>query len=520
MIPVFMKSKLVTSLSIIFTTLLLFNVYGQSNKRKDSKATRNKTLIVFFDGLRPDYITEKQMPNLYAFKQKAAYGKHHHSVFPTVTRVNSASYATGSYPGTHGLLGNSVYFPQVNKTKSIGTSYNDLTKVSAAIPGPLLTAVSLGEVLDSAGERMMVFSSGTTGQAFLQNHKVGKGAVINPGLILPESFKSKVMAEIGGITPGEDGNYDRHRWITDALLKYGLDQEGPLVSAIWFSDPDGAAHEHGIGSKEAVSAIQNVDSQFGRILDSLKSRGIDNHYNIIISTDHGFVTHTGKQSLTNFLIKESLKKDKESDDVVVAEGAVYVKDHDAEMIKNIVAALHKQEWAGAIFTRPKNNGEMMGWVGGTLSFDAIHYNHPERSGDILVASNWNDNKNDKGYAGTDFSGGVAGHGGSSPYEINIALMAYGPDFKSAFTNDLPTSNVDIAPTILGIYGLPVPSQMDGRVISEVLKKQKGDVEKFKKELVETEVKYPWGTYKLALEMSVINKYRYFNYSKVERTFSH
>ena len=39
-----------------------------------------KTLIVFFDGLRPDYITEAQMPNLFAFKQSAALGKQHHSV--------------------------------------------------------------------------------------------------------------------------------------------------------------------------------------------------------------------------------------------------------------------------------------------------------------------------------------------------------------------------------------------------------------------------------------------------------
>jgi glycerophosphoryl diester phosphodiesterase len=160
-------------------------------------AVKNKTLIVFFDGLRPDYITPSQMPRLYAFKQKAAYGKHHHSVFPTVTRVNSSSYATGAYPGTHGLMGNSVYFPKVSANGAVGTTYEALSKIAASESGQLLTATSLGEVLNEAGEAMMVFSSGTTGQAFLQNHKVGSGAIVNPGLILPESFKSQVISDIG-----------------------------------------------------------------------------------------------------------------------------------------------------------------------------------------------------------------------------------------------------------------------------------------------------------------------------------
>lgn len=477
---------------------------------------KNKTLIVFFDGLRPDYITREQMPNLFAFKQKASFGNHHHSVFPTVTRVNSTSYATGSYPGTHGILGNSIYFPEVNKVKSVGTTYDDLTRVSNAISGPLLTATSLGEVLDAAGESMMVFSSGTTGQAFLQNHKVGRGAIVNPDLILPESFKSQVIAEVGATPADGTEDSERHKWIADALLKYGLADKGPLVSAIWFSDPDGAAHEHGIGSDQAVNAIRFVDGQFGRILEALKAKGLDEKYNIIISTDHGFVTHIGKQSLTDFLIQQGLKKSKESDDVVVAEGALYVKDHDENEIKKIVASLHKEEWVGAVFTKAKNKGEMKGWVDGTISFDAIHYDHPKRSGDILVATNWNDDKNNKGYAGTGYSGGVAGHGGSSPYEISIAFFASGPDFKKTFTSELPTSNVDIVPTVLHIYGFPQPSVMDGRVMSEFLKKPVASLGKLKKETVTVACKYDWGTYKLVVDMSLLGKYRYFNYSRTQR----
>jgi predicted AlkP superfamily pyrophosphatase or phosphodiesterase len=499
--------------------LLLTVTAGVSHAQSTGAAQSRfevKTLIVFFDGLRPDYITEAQMPNLFAFKKTAAWGKQHHSVFPTVTRVNSASYATGSYPGTHGLLGNAIYIPEVAVNKAIGTSYSDLSKIPAATSGPLLTAKSLGEVLADAGQKMMVFSSGTTGQAFLQNHTVN-GTIINPGLILPETFKAQVLAEIGTVPESEQEDLGRHKWITDALLKYGLVKDGPLVSAIWFSDPDGAAHEHGIGSEQAVTAIKYVDGQFGRIMEALQAKGADEQYNVIISTDHGFVTHQEKPGLAEFLIREGFKKNKESDDVVVAEGAIYVKNHDPKRIAGIVAALHKQEWVGAVFTKGMKKGDRRGSVKGTLSFDLIHYNHPKRSGDILVAPQWNDAKNDKGYAGTDFSGGVAGHGGSSPYEINIALLAAGPDLRGGTMSELPTSNIDIVPTVLSIYNLPKPASADGRAVTELLKKAKRTNAASQKQLVETEASYPWGVYKLSAEMSVLGSYQYFNYAKTERT---
>ncbi|MGN7887585.1 alkaline phosphatase family protein [Dyadobacter sp. 22481] len=508
--------KLLFSCLLCLSLLICLQSAHAQSASKGDRRFAVKTLIVFFDGLRPDYITAEQMPNLFEFSKKAARGKHHHSVFPTVTRVNSASYATGSYPQTHGLLGNSIYIPEVNPRKPIGTTYDDLIKVPAATSGPLLTARSLGEVLADADQKMMVFSSGTTGQAFLQNHTVN-GAVVNPDLILPESLKAKVLGEIGVVSEVEPEEMGRHKWITDALLKYGLIKNGPLVSAVWFSDPDGAAHEHGIGSEQAVAAIKYVDAQFGRIMAALQAKGAEEQYNVIISTDHGFVTHTEKPGLADFLIKEGFKKDKESDDVVVAEGAIYVKNHDVKTIQSIVVALHKQEWAGAVFTKAAKRGDARGRVKGTLSFDLIHYDHPNRLGDILVAPNWNDAKNDKGYAGTGFSGGVAGHGGSSPYEINIALLAAGPDFKNGTSIDMPTSNVDIVPTILSIYNLPKPAAMDGRAVAELLKKSQKANGTSQKQLVKTEATYPWGTYKLSAELSVLGGYQYFNYAKTERT---
>lgn len=258
-------SRMILSKRVFLLAVGFFSLqYAAAQALKGSSQGRTdeiRTLIIFFDGLRPDYITAEGMPRLYAFKQQACYGMEHHSVFPTVTRVNSSSYSTGSYPATHGLMSNTVYFPQVEKVKGLNT-----------------------------------------GEAAELNR-------IDSATILTHSFTQQVMSDLGAPPTGGKSDTAGHAWVTDALMKYGLVPEGPLVNAVWYSEPDGAAHQYGIGSPQAWAALKLVDAQFGRILDSLKSRKIDDKTNILISTDHGFVTYIGKQRLADFLIKQGLKKD-------------------------------------------------------------------------------------------------------------------------------------------------------------------------------------------------------------------
>lgn len=501
-----------------FISLLLL-VATLTATAQNKPAEKIRTLIVFFDGLRPDYITPEHMPNLYAFSKEASYGKQHHSVFPTVTRVNASSYSTGTYPDTHGLMGNTIYFPQISKTKGLNTGeYEDLYKIDSATSGHLLTATSLGEALKKAGERMMVFSSGSTGQALMQNHKVSGGAIVNPGLILPESFKQTLLNAVGPIPAKGKPNAAQHKWVTDALIKFGLSEDGPLVSAMWYSDPDGAAHSDGIGSPAAMESIRIVDAEFGRIIKALKETHQDKKFNIIISADHGFITNVGITGVSEFLIQQGLKQDKESEDVVVIGGAIYVKDHDLVIIKKIVSALQAQEWVGALFTTGKNKGDTNGRVEGTLSFETIHWQHPDRAADILVDENWNDEKNSKGYAGKSFSLGVAGHGGLSPYEVHIALLASGPSFKKHFESELPTSNVDLAPTILSLYHIAIPATMKGRTMEELLVgNNKADKLKARKDVLTTSATYVGGTYTLRMERSILGKYQYVNFAQAVRT---
>ena len=68
----------------------------------------NKVILLGIDGLKPSQITELRMPNLFRMVRQGTLFANHHSVFPTVTRVNTVSMLTGCYPGRHGLLGNTM----------------------------------------------------------------------------------------------------------------------------------------------------------------------------------------------------------------------------------------------------------------------------------------------------------------------------------------------------------------------------------------------------------------------------
>ena len=82
-----------------------------------SAATR--AFVMVWDGMRPDLISPELTPNLWRLTQAGVRCLDSHAVFPTVTRINSASIATGSLPGGHGILGNSLFVPAVNAREAI-----------------------------------------------------------------------------------------------------------------------------------------------------------------------------------------------------------------------------------------------------------------------------------------------------------------------------------------------------------------------------------------------------------------
>jgi predicted AlkP superfamily pyrophosphatase or phosphodiesterase len=432
----------------------------------------NRIIVLVIDGLRPDYITPDIMPNLSIFRENGFSGQNHHAVYPTSTRINSASIATGTYPNKHGLLNNSLYLSEVSLDRILNTKkISDLLLIDKFTNGHLLTTISLGEILQNRDRKLFISSSGASGSAYLLNHKPGTGTLLHREIVQPESLSPVVEKLLGPVL--EETTRPHVKTVkrsVDAIFKIGIEIINADVIIGWITEPDGTAHSEGIGAPLTIEALKFVDNEIARISEGLQIRGILKSTNIIIVSDHGFSTRIGEKSISSLLIDHELKSDESSTDVIIANDAIYVNKQKEKLIPQVVRLLQKTAWIGPIFTDGKNSSSNMGWVPGTLSFSTVMWDH-ERSSDILTAGNWSDKSNKYGYKGDVSLPGVAGHNSTSPFDIKSTFLASGPDFKSQTKSTIPTGNVDLVPTVLHLLGIKVPDSIDGRIIREALNKE-------------------------------------------------
>ncbi len=66
------------------------------------------------------------------------------------------------------------------------------------------------------------------------------------------------------------------------------------------------------------------------------------------------------------------------------------------------------------------------------------------------------------------------HATLSRFDMHNTLVAAGPDFRQGWTDETPSGNVDLAPTIAAILGLQPDEAMDGRVLSEAFREPPAD----------------------------------------------
>jgi arylsulfatase A-like enzyme len=501
-----MKRKLLPSVALA----LFYFFCGNAIQARENKPT---VLLVVMDGMRPDYITPEFMPNLHALGKAGVVAERHHSTFPTVTRVNASSIATGCYPATHGILENKIFIPAVSSNPIDVSEAPELLEAEEKTHGKLLTTQSLGELMAKKGKKLFVAGSSSTGTSFLLNHKItGDGVWNSRGFVKPDEDEERATKLLGAF-PKNDGKpfVSGNRWAVRAILEHAASENPPDAMILWITDPDGVAHGKGIGSPEVLAALRHVDGELGFLLDGLKARGLKDKINIFVSTDHGFSTYTGGFNLNKLLGAHSLEKD-----VTLVKNQIYVKGHDEKRIKEIVRLLQAAPGAGAIFTRAEKPGSPAGFVPGTLSFDLIHWNH-ERAADIFVDSNWSDATNAFGFRGTTTSSGTAGHGTSSPFDLNIRLLASGPAFKRALRSEVPTGNIDLAPTILHLLGIEPPSSMDGRILKELLRDGPSPRTVAVKEAIQRAAHTTAGqAYEVELKKLVVGDTDYIDYTKVNR----
>ncbi|MDA0263012.1 MAG: alkaline phosphatase family protein [Chloroflexi bacterium] len=439
-------------------------------------------LVFVFDGLQPAQVVPRLMPNLAAFSAGGVKFANHHSVFPTVTRVNVSSLVTGRNPGGHGLAGNRLVIREFDSSRAIPAMEPELEQVArSGIPVQLAPTIS--EILAQHGLEYVAIGVGTSGNAYLQNPKADQlggdfgggsgGATIHPTFALPRDLHESLIDRFGRWPEQSLPNTTRLAHAIRILTEYVIPERGPAVTMIWSSEPDKSQHDSGVGSSLSDAAVKEADGQLGGLLQWLRETGRADDTDIIVASDHGYSTIAGTVDVESLLREAGFADGGEPGGVVVAQngGAAlfYTQPGDRNTAERLAGWLMAQPWCGTVTASDAVLGS--GGIPGALPASLVGNEGP-RAPDLSISFRWDSMPNEAGYQGTVYSTsgevGTGQHGSMSRHEIHNILFANGPSFKSGAVVDTPTGSIDVAPTILRILGVTDGQDMDGRVLEEAL----------------------------------------------------
>jgi arylsulfatase A-like enzyme len=499
-------------------------------------------ILMIWDGMRPDLVTRRDTPNLYELGHEGTRFDRHHSMYPTLTMVNAAAIATGASPGVNGIVANVMYFapllaekasldPKLAKPVMLeNTALLALLNSEGAFAGHLLGLDTVAQELAREGGYLAV--AGKQGPTFLFDNRVetlkdGRDSLGNPHkdyLFATDDLVEPPQAEVGKAPAGShegvaDSARDVYftRIVTETAIpaaKRASDSGRPSLIVLWQHNPDLTQHIAGLGTMPALEALSGADVNLGRIRAAIDSNGIADRTDVIVASDHGFATVRMTIDLNALLASAGLKKDLDSDDVVVARNGgsdlIYLSTTAfaserarRDELQKIVNFAEAQEWCGPIFSRQRATVPVegkrrhrqppeqafLGWIDGTFAQEAIGILNPARSPDLVLSfREISDQDNAKltgpdvpafaiaargqtsvknnsrtlvhpvrgimyADAGPSFTTGMGMHGAAGTAEIHNVCAAIGPDFKRGFVDANPTANIDIAPTISEILHL-------------------------------------------------------------------
>lgn len=470
-------------------------------------------VVIVCDGLRPDFVSAQYTPSLNEMARRGAVFTQHHSSYVTSTEVNGAVIATGMYPSHTGILGNSQYRPELSWLNTIGTeSLDALRRGDLLSDGHYLLSPTLAEILQQAG--FPTITAGAKPVVLLHDRSTRKelsaqkdSVTLFRGDTLPRSVlrsleeipeigpfprepeapssttarllhwtqagRDRVLTWLNGKPKIPPTSRAVDAWTTRALVKGLWKTSVPKYTLLWLSEPDASQHESGVGSENAEVGLEYCDKNIALVIQALKDKGVFERTDLLVVSDHGFSTIDRAPDLIKSLKRADFTADAqfhnpEAGDVMVVDlggsTAFYVFDHEEPTIRRLVEYLQGSDFAGVIFSSIS--------VQGTFPLSQVHLDAQRGAPDVLVSMRWSRRRNDWGAPGLVAAAeGKRGHGthaSLSRYDLHNVLIAAGPDFKKGFVSEIPSGNVDVAPTILAILGVPQASPMDGRVLTEAL----------------------------------------------------
>lgn len=459
-----------------------------------SDAATRRVLIVGTDGLRPDLFDPALMPTFSKLASSGIRISDYHAVYPTHTRVNITTLATGCMPGKHGVTANVFRHDGATEDGVINTSdYRHFQALDRYHNGRGIQMPTLGDLIDQRGTRLAVASTSSSGATIIWNRNYPY-RVVNTNTAFGRADLYSLRDKLGEVpepeTPPKLSHVD---YAARAVSDIFLDDPEIEVIVLWLSEPDSSLHYYGVGAPETRTAMKGCDDALAHVLDTMERRGIRDQFDILCISDHGHSTVVAQRSLTEHLERArtalpGMPSLTTASDYIYPDPAQRAPTR--EEISWLVSWLQYQEWTGAVFASDRLLTRMPGVFSlSDLWGDCVG----DRAPMIAVSPSWSEAANEFGVPGTvaaltDQSALRSTHGSASRFETHAFAAFSGPSFSAGSVSDVPAGAVDITPTILTLLGDDVPEWMDGRVLWEAFERPHGEPGESRDEVVEPEIR--------------------------------
>jgi Type I phosphodiesterase / nucleotide pyrophosphatase len=382
----------------------------------------------------------------------------HRSMFPSATRVVSASFATGCTPARHELAGNTLALMEDGRLVYHDAGHPDFLQHKRRLTGRSLGVPTLAERVAPHGG-MILFSNVSPGAAYAHDpdghgfvyHRAGS---FGPGRTPLDGARALRIAQ----GAAGDGAMTR-RFIDEVLI-----ERRPPLAVLWMGEPDATQHLVPLGSPEHLAVLAEADANAARVIeavDRLRDAGED--VLLILCSDHGHQTVTRVVDVEGELVAAGLKASCDSGDVVTPTSGtstlIYVHPEHVGRAAAIGAFLSERDWIDRVIPAAELPSVGQAAQGG-LAF-AVSLKSDEEPNTFGVPGRSCESKPVMPGKVTHLHCGQ--HGGLARYEQMPFLMIDGPGFAEGTIASAPTSPIDIAPTILSHLQVPAEG-MDGKAL--------------------------------------------------------
>lgn len=476
------------SLLVASAALLAAALPAAATAQQPDDAGGRLVYVFSIDGLDGDRVDQGRAPFLGRLllgqeANRATYYRESRSIMVAETNPNHVAMATGAFGDRSGIPGNAFAVYGDAARKACGAGDDGTTD------GETPTCM-VAESFFAAAKRLdaqRITTAGIFGKPKLADifatQRVAPGrydadflwSPCNPQTPTPYCDRSVPARPNDGYAVSDSEVMD----VVVRSVTEGVDDGGakrrPNLTFVNLPTVDSAGHAFGTTSGAYDQAIGMADAELSRFVANQKALGLWERTVLFVVSDHSMDTTLGRTSLMQRYGTAGI-----DDGVIVSQNGsvdmVYLTDRTAAgrfaKLKALRAEALASDGVDEALYREPNPAD--GGVAHTLDFV-----HPawriagDRTGDLLVTHET------EGAFSDPVNPLVGNHGSPYTSDNTFAIAGpaglvrqgsiggtVGPRFDDALLNPGSAQNVDVAPTVMALLGLPAPAQSEGRVLTE------------------------------------------------------